>query len=161
MKNIDSSLKSNLLRRLEKNMKSRRIFNKKYCDLLIAITHTKIMVAYFIISDKRLKYKWRITAARHTHYFVGIIFLCFWATVCKTVRRMLSHRCLSVLSVCDVGVLWTNCWMDQDETWHGGRPRPRPHCVRWGPSSLPKSSTTPNFRSMSVVAKWLDGLRCH
>ena len=25
--------------------------------------------------------------------------------------------------------------MDQDETWHAGRPRPRPHCVRWGPSS--------------------------
>ena len=24
--------------------------------------------------------------------------------------------------------------MDQDETWHAGRPRPRPHCVRWGPS---------------------------
>jgi len=24
----------------------------------------------------------------------------FWATVCKTVRHMLSDRCLSVLSVC-------------------------------------------------------------
>ena len=24
---------------------------------------------------------------------------------------------------------------DQDETWHAGRPRPWPHCVRWGPSS--------------------------
>ena len=35
--------------------------------------HTKILVAYFIISDKKkLKYKWRITAARPTHYFVGI-----------------------------------------------------------------------------------------
>jgi len=31
---------------------------------------------------------------------------------------MLSDRCLSVLSVCDVGVLWPNGWMDQDETWH-------------------------------------------
>jgi len=29
--------------------------------------------------------------------------------------------------------------MDQDETWDGGRPRP--HCVRWGPSSLPKRGT--------------------
>jgi len=44
--------------------------------------------------------------------------------------------CLSILSVCDVGVLWPNGWMDQDETWHAGRPRPWPHCVRWGPSSL-------------------------
>jgi len=26
----------------------------------------------------------------------------FWATVCKMVRPMLSDRCLSVLSVCDV-----------------------------------------------------------
>jgi len=42
---------------------------------------------------------------------------------------MLSDRCLSVcqcvcLSVCDVGVLWPNGWMDQDETWQAGRPRP-------------------------------------
>jgi len=57
-----------------------------------------------------------------------------WATVCKTVRSMPSDRCLSVLSVCDVGALWPNGWMDQDETWHAGKPRPWPHCVRWGPS---------------------------
>jgi len=29
------------------------------------------------------------------------------------------------------------------------------------PAPLPKSGTTPNFQSMSVVAKRLDGLRCH
>jgi len=49
---------------------------------------------------------------------------------------------LSVLSVCNVGVLWPNGWMDQDETWHAGRPRPRPHCVRWGPSS-PSTKNVP------------------
>jgi len=32
-------------------------------------------------------------------------FLHFWATVCKTVRPMLLDRCLSCLSVCNVGVL--------------------------------------------------------
>ena len=48
---------------------------------------------------------------------------------------MLSDHCLCVLSVSDVGVLWPNAWMDQDETWHGGRPQPRPHRIRWGPSS--------------------------
>ena len=49
--------------------------------------------------------------------------------------------------------------MDQDETWHGGRPLLRPHCVRWRLSSpLQKRDTAPNFRPMSVVAKWLDGL---
>ena len=31
-------------------------------------------------------------------------------------------------------LLWTNGWMDQDATLYGGRPRPRPHCVRRGPS---------------------------
>ena len=82
-----------------KKIKSRRIFNKNYCDLFIAITHTKILVAYFIISNK-LKYKWRITAARPTHYFVGIIFLYFWVTVCKTVHPMLSDRCLSFCLSC-------------------------------------------------------------
>jgi len=34
------------------------------------------------------------------------------------------------------------------------------HIVRRGPSS-PKRHTAPNFRPMSVVAKRLDGLRCH
>jgi len=37
----------------KKNIKCRRIFNKNYCDLLTAITHTKILVVYFIISDKK------------------------------------------------------------------------------------------------------------
>jgi len=50
--------------------------------------------------------------------------------------------------------------MDQDETWRGGRRRPRPHYVRWRPSS-PQRGTAPNFRPMSIVAKRLCGLRCH
>jgi len=25
-------------------------------------------------------------------------------------------------------LLWPNGWMDQDATWYGSRPRPRPHC---------------------------------
>jgi len=74
----------------------------------------------------------------------------FWATVCKTVCPMLSDRCLSVcrscLSVCNVGVLWTNGLTDQDETSHAGRPWPWPHCVTWGPSSpSPKGEKPPIF----------------
>jgi len=50
------------------------------------------------------------------------------------------------LSVCDVGVLWPNGWMDQDVTLHGGRPRPGRHCVRWGPRPLPKRGrAAPHF----------------
>jgi len=63
----------------------------------------------------------------------------FWATVCKTVRPMLSDRwpvclsvCLSVCPVWDVGLFWPNGWVHQNETWHAGRPRPWPHCVRRG-----------------------------
>jgi len=52
--------------------------------------------------------------------------------------------------------------MDQYATWYGGRPQPRRHCVRWGPSSPPqKGAEPPNFRPMSIVANWLDGSRCH
>jgi len=32
-------------------------------------------------------------------------------------------------------LLSQNGWMDQDATWYGGRTRPRPHCIRWVPSS--------------------------
>jgi len=45
----------------------------------------------------------------------------------------MSCPVFSVLSVCDVGALWPNGWTDQDRTWHAERPRPRPHCLRWGP----------------------------
>jgi len=34
-------------------------------------------------------------------------------------------------------LLWPNGCMYQDTTWYRGRPQPRRHCVRWGPSSLP------------------------
>jgi len=30
--------------------------------------------------------------------------------------------------------------MDQYVTWHTGRPRPKTHCVVWGPSSLPQTA---------------------
>ena len=84
----------------------------------------------------------------------------FWATVCKTVRPMLSVRC-SVCPVCNVRALWPNSWTDQDETWQACKSRPWPHCVRWGPSSPPLKEHSPNFRHISVAAKWLHGSRCH
>jgi len=46
-----------------------------------------------------------------------VLLMNFWATVSKTVRRMLSDRCLSVClsvcPVCDVGVLGPNGLTDQ------------------------------------------------
>ena len=78
---------------------------------------------------------------------IGQLFVKRFA-LCKTVRPMLSDRCpayLSVCPVCDVGALWPNGWTDQDETWHAGRLRPWPHCVRWGPSSPPPKGHNPQF----------------
>ena len=58
---------------------------------------------------------------------------------------MLSVRCLSV---CDVGVLWLNGWMDEDETWHGGSPRPPGHVVLDADPSPPlkkRGDSSPQF----------------
>jgi len=69
--------------------------------------------------------------------FVKRFALCY-----RTVVLAVCPVCLSVcpvLSVCrDGGVLWPNGWMDQDETWHAGRPRPWSRCVRWGPAPPPQ-----------------------
>ena len=45
--------------------------------------------------------------------------------------------------------------------WYGGMPRPRPRCLDGEPAPLPKKGKASNFRPMSVVAKRLDGSRCH
>jgi len=59
--------------------------------------------------------------------------------------------CPVCLSVCNVGVLWPNGRMDQDETWHAGRPRPRRHCVRWASSSSTKRGTSaPTFEKYGL-----------
>jgi len=58
-------------------------------------------------------------------------------------------------------VLWPNGFMDQDATWYGGRPWPKWHCIRWGPSSThPKGhSSPPQFFSAHVycgqTAAWI------
>jgi len=57
-------------------------------------------------------------------------------TACELQVQCLSH--------CDVGV-WPHGWMDQHESWCGGKPQPWPHCVRWGPSRRPKWAQPPIF----------------
>ena len=123
-KNIDSSSKSNPLsrrrkkydastwRRRRRRRKKSTNFQQKllrFADLLTAITHTKILVAYFIISDKK---NWSISGALRQQGLLIISlesYFCFWATVCKTVRPICYQTvvCLSC-SVCNVGVLWLN-----------------------------------------------------
>ena len=48
----------------------------------------------------------------HSYWAVSSQHLSFWTTVCKTVRPMLSVRCLSVLSVC-LSCLWRWCIVAQ------------------------------------------------
>ena len=50
--------------------------------------------------------------------------------------------------------LWPNGWMDEDATWKEVWPRPRPHCVRWGPSGDPApTAARPHFRPTPIAAK--------
>jgi len=76
--------------------------------------------------------------------FVTRFALCYQTVVCP---------------VRDVGVLWPNDWMDQDETWQAGRPWPWPHCVTWGLSSPPQRDTaTPQFSAhicCGQMAGWI------
>ena len=103
-----------------------------------------------------------VTPTRLFSYVMSSSLQCFWATVCKTVRPMLSVRCLSCLSclsVCNVRALWPNGWTDQDETWHAGRPRPWPHCVRWDPATPPPKGHSPTQFSAHIccgqMAAWI------
>jgi len=41
--------------------------------------------------------------------------------------------------------LWANGWIDEDATWYGSRPRPRPHCIRRGPSSAQNRHSSPHL----------------
>ena len=67
--------------------------------------------------------------------------------------------CLSCLSVCNVRALWPNGWTYQDETWRAGRPRPWPHCVRWGPSFPSPKGHSPPFSAhiyCGQMAGWMN-----
>jgi len=68
----------------------------------------------------------------------------FWTTVCK-MRFALCYltAILSVLSVCNVGVLWPNGWMDQDATWYEDRSRPRPHVLDGDPTPTERGTEAP------------------
>ena len=69
----------------------------------------------------------------------------YWATVCKMVHPMLLDHCLSCpvcLSVtlvhCGQMVGWIKMALG---SWYAGRPQPRPHRVRWRPSSHAERGT--------------------
>jgi len=69
---------------------------------------------------------------------------------------MLSDLCLPV---CDVSVLCPNGWMDKNGTMEAGLVPG--HIVLDGDPASPQKGHSPKFSAMSVVAKRLDGFRCH
>jgi len=73
----------------------------------------------------------------------------YWATVCEAVCPVVSDRCpicRSVLSVCNVGVLWRNGWMRQDETLHAGMASALATLCQMGTElPSPKRGTIPQF----------------
>jgi len=77
--------------------------------------------------------------------FVKRFALCYQTVVCPV--------CLSCLSICDVGVLSPNGWMDQDETWHAG------HIVLDGdPAPPPPKGHSPQFSAhicCGQMAAWI------
>jgi len=58
-------------------------------------------------------------------------------------------------------LLWPNSWIDQDATWYGGRPRLREFELDGDPAPPKRGTASHTFRPMSIVAKRLDGSRCH
>ena len=65
---------------------------------------------------------------------------------------MLSDRCLSVCPVSNVGVLWPNGWMDQDETWHAGRSQPGNILLDGDSAPPPQRGGARNFWPKAVMA---------
>jgi len=81
---------------------------------------------------------------------------CVWATVCKTVRPILSDRCLSCLSVTLVYDGQTIGWLKMKLGMKVGLGPG--HIVLHGDlAPLPQRGTALNFRTMSVAPNgWMD-----
>jgi len=93
----------------------------------------------------------KMTASDRSRPFVKRFALCYQTVVCPVLS-------CPVCPVCNVAVLWPNSWMDQYETWHAGRPRPWPHCVRWEPSfPSPKGGRAPPQFSAHICCGQMAG----
>jgi len=108
-----------------------------------------------------IKVRGEVCCVRLPCYILDIVYIitqsqaCFWATVCY--RSPYAIGPFSVLSC--LSSLW--CWCIVAKRFDGSRWNLAcRYCVRWDPEPLPQWGTA-NFRPISVVAKWLDGWRCH
>jgi len=91
------------------------------------------------------------------HFFTCIM-PHFWTTVTSNGLPYDTGH-FSCLSVCNIGILWPNGYMDYDATWYRDGPRPWKHWVRWGPSSSTERGTAaPQFSAhvyCGQMAGWI------
>jgi len=91
-------------------------------------------------------------------YYIHFVFYCTHVRMSYVLNSyLLTYLLLKKLvhlSVCNVGALWPNGWMDQDITWYRGRPWPRWHCVIPAPPHIMGNSSPSTFRPKSIAAKW-------
>jgi len=81
--------------------------------------------------------------------FVKRFALCYQTVVCLSVLSVLSEYCGQTVG-------WIKMKLSVQVDLSPG------HIVLdRDPAHLPQRGTAPNFRPISVVNKWLDGLRCH
>ena len=119
--------------------------NKKLCECALG---------FFLASDGQ--------TCNHRKSRISTVYIdSFWATVCKTVRPVLSDRCPVCLSVTMVYSGQTVEWIKMPFGMERSL-SPRDFMLDGDPAPLPKRETEPpNFQPMSGVAKRLDGSRCH
>jgi len=68
------------------------------------------------------------------HFYCGQTAGCITMLLGMDVGLSLGDFVLDGVPIFGPSLLWPNGWMDQDATWHEGRPQPRRLCVRWGTS---------------------------
>ena len=97
-------------------------------------------------------------------FYTSVIWLhvCYsldWLIVLKTGRSPPPKKKISAHVYCGQTAGWIKMALGIEV----GLMRSRRLCVRWGPSSSPKSgrSPLPNFRQISTVSKGPDAWRCH
>jgi len=70
----------------------------------------------------------------------------------------LCYQTVVCLSVCNVGILWPNGWMDPDETWHASRSLPGHIVLDGDPASPPPKVHSPQFSAhicCGQMAGWI------
>jgi len=98
-----------------------------------------------------------------TRPFVKRLALCFYTVVRPVLSCPVLSVCLSVPSCLSVTLVYCGrtvgrIKMKLDKQVDLG---PGHIVLDWDLASFPQRGTAPNFRPISVVAKWLDGLRYH